>query len=76
VTAGQSVTTADIGNNLLVFTPAANGSGSPYASLTFQVQHDGLRTTFFRLNDAPAGTKLKSSLVADGLPVRVMGTTR
>jgi hypothetical protein len=39
VTAGQSITVANIPN--LVFTPAANGNGNSYASFTFQVQDDG-----------------------------------
>jgi len=39
VTAGQTVSAADIGN--LVFTPAANANGDAYASFTFQVVDDG-----------------------------------
>jgi hypothetical protein len=41
VSAGQHVSAADIAAGKLVLTPAANGSGSPYASFTFQVQDDG-----------------------------------
>jgi hypothetical protein len=41
VNAGDSVSAADIGSGLLVFTPAANGNGTPYASFTFQVQDNG-----------------------------------
>ena len=41
VTAGQFVSAADIAAGLLVLTPAANASGTPYASFTFQVQDDG-----------------------------------
>src|SRR5437763_521459 len=41
VTAGQFVSAADIAAGKLVFTPAANANGSPYASFTFQVQDDG-----------------------------------
>ncbi|MEZ5902938.1 MAG: cadherin-like domain-containing protein [Alphaproteobacteria bacterium] len=39
VTAGQVITAAQIPN--LTFTPAANESGTGYASFTFQVQDDG-----------------------------------
>ncbi len=41
VTAGQSVSAANIASNLLVFTPAANANGAGYASFTFQVQDNG-----------------------------------
>ena len=43
VTAGASVVTkADLDAGKLVFTPAANGNGAPYASFTFKV-NDGTR---------------------------------
>src|SRR5262249_13743591 len=41
VSAGQVVSKANIDSGLLVFTPAANANGSPYATFTFQVQDDG-----------------------------------
>src|SRR5439155_9933963 len=41
VTAGQSVSVADINGGLFKFTPAANASGTNYASFTFQVQDNG-----------------------------------
>ena len=41
VAAGTFVPVADITNGDLVFTPAANTLGSPYASFTFQVQNNG-----------------------------------
>ncbi|MEC7028746.1 MAG: cadherin-like domain-containing protein, partial [Pseudomonadota bacterium] len=41
VTAGQSVSAADIASNLLVFTPVANENGASYDAFTFQVQDDG-----------------------------------
>jgi hypothetical protein len=41
VTAGQSVSAADISAGLLKFTPAAYASGANYASFTFQVQDNG-----------------------------------
>ncbi|MEY2565753.1 MAG: trimeric autotransporter adhesin [Actinomycetota bacterium] len=71
VVAGGFVTAADVAANKLVFTPAANGNGTPYTSFTFQVQDDGgtansgsdtdpTANTFTvnvtSVNDAPAGT--------------------
>ena len=41
VTAGQFVSAADIAAGKLTFSPVMSGSGSPYASFTFQVQDDG-----------------------------------
>ena len=41
VIAGQFVSASDVANGLLVFTPASNGSGSPYANFTFQVENNG-----------------------------------
>src|SRR5207253_1259234 len=41
VTAGQSISEADITAGLLKFSPAANANGAAYASFTFQVQDDG-----------------------------------
>jgi hypothetical protein len=41
VTAGQSVSAADIAASKVHFTPTANVNGAGYASFTFQVQDDG-----------------------------------
>jgi len=41
VTVGQFVAVTDITANLLVFTPAPDANGAPYASFTFQVEDDG-----------------------------------
>ncbi len=41
ITVGQFIPVTDITGNKLVFTPAANGNGSPYTSFTFQVQDNG-----------------------------------
>src|SRR6266705_1328324 len=41
VTAGQSVTAADITAGLLRFAPALNANGTGYASFSFRVQDDG-----------------------------------
>ena len=41
VTAGQTITAADIAASKLVFMPVANANGAAYASFTFQVQDDG-----------------------------------
>jgi hypothetical protein len=38
VTPGQVISAADIAAGRLVFTPALNGNGAPYASFTFSVQ--------------------------------------
>ena len=69
ITAGTEIPVANIGN--LVFTPAANGSGSPYTSFTFQVRDDGgtadggvdldpsantITVNVTAVNDAPSGT--------------------
>jgi hypothetical protein len=41
VVAGQFVTVADIAAGLFKFIPAANTSGAPYSTFTFQVEDDG-----------------------------------
>ncbi len=41
VSAGQFVSVSDINAGHLVYTPAANATGDPYASFTFQVQDNG-----------------------------------
>jgi energy-converting hydrogenase Eha subunit E len=41
VSAGQTVSAADIAAGLLRFTPAPNANGTGYATFTFQVQDDG-----------------------------------
>ncbi|QDX25001.1 hypothetical protein FPZ54_02460 [Sphingomonas suaedae] len=41
VSAGQEITAADIAAGRLVFTPAPDGNGEGYASLTFQLRDDG-----------------------------------
>src|SRR4051794_20169917 len=71
VTAGQSITGADITNGDLKFAPASNANGAGYASFTFQVQDDGgtanggvdldqspktITVNVTSVNDAPAGT--------------------
>jgi hypothetical protein len=70
VSAGQSVSAADISAGKLVFTPAANANGAAYASFTFQVQDNGgtsnggvdldqspntMTVNVTSVNDAPAG---------------------
>jgi hypothetical protein len=66
VSAGQSVSVADIDAGRLAFTPAANASGAAYASFAFQVRDDGAGVTLDAIartmtidvtpvNDAPAG---------------------
>jgi hypothetical protein len=41
VTAGAKVSAADISSGKLKYKPATNGTGTPYASFTFQVQDNG-----------------------------------
>jgi hypothetical protein len=41
LSAGDMVSATDIAAGELVFTPAANATGTPYASFTFQVRDDG-----------------------------------
>jgi hypothetical protein len=71
VSAGQSISAANIAAGNLQFTPAADASGAGYASFTFQVQDDGgiaiggvdldasantMTVNVTAVNDAPAGT--------------------
>ena len=71
VTAGQFINVSDIDAGKLVFTPAANGNGTGYASFSFQVQDDGgtanggvdldptpktMTVDVTPVNDAPQGT--------------------
>jgi hypothetical protein len=71
VTAGQTVSVANITAGNLKFTPAGNASGAGYASFTFQVRDDGgtanggvdldaspntMTVNVTAVNDAPAGT--------------------
>jgi hypothetical protein len=74
VSAGQFIPVASIPN--LLFTPAPNGNGSPYASFTFQVQDNGggtdldLSPNTFTINvtpvsDPPAGTDKTVTIAED-----------
>ena len=80
LSAGQSVTAADISLGRLRFTPGANANGSAYASFTFQVQDDGgtinggqdldatpdtLTIDVAAINDAPAGGDRTIALLED-----------
>ena len=71
VTAGQTVSVANLNSGLLVWTPASNSNGAGNTSFTFQVQDDGgtagggvdldqsANTITFNVNsvnDAPTGT--------------------
>jgi hypothetical protein len=74
VTAGQVVTVADITAGNLVFTPAANATGTGYASVTFSVR-DGNSTyeaapntlifDVSGVNDAPTDLSLSGNQVAE-----------
>ena len=63
VTAGQVIQAADLGAGRLVFTPAPDANGTPYASITFTVRDAGglydatghtLTLDVTAANDAPA----------------------
>src|SRR5215813_6079952 len=71
VAEGQFVSVSDIDAGRLMFTPAADANGAPYASFTFQVQDNGgtanggvdldptprqLTVNVTAINDAPVGT--------------------
>jgi hypothetical protein len=81
VTAGQSVSAANIAAGLVRFTPAANASGAGYASFAFQVQDDGgtasggadldpiartMTVNVAAVNDAPSGTNNAIVMQQDG----------
>ena len=80
VTAGQSITLANINSGLLKFTAAANANGLNYASLTFQVQDNGgianggvdldqtpntITFNVTSINDAPSGTNTTVTTLED-----------
>ncbi|HYC44258.1 MAG TPA: cadherin-like domain-containing protein [Burkholderiales bacterium] len=80
VTAGQTISAADIGAGNLVFTPAADANGNAYATLTFQVQDSGgtlnggadldavartLTIDLAPVNSAPVGTNATVSVFED-----------
>src|SRR5205814_1682829 len=71
VTAGQSISAANIASGNLRFTPPADANGTGYASFTFQVQDDGgtanggvdldetpntITVDVTAVNDAPSGS--------------------
>ncbi len=83
VSAGDTVTAADIAANKLTYEPAANACGSPYASFTFQVQDDGgtanggvdtdqsantLTVNVACVNDAPTNISLSNNTIAENTP--------
>ena len=74
VTVGQVITAADIAANKLVFTPAANGNGNGYASLSFSVKdnfgafdlnENQLTFNVTAVNDAPSGTDKTVTILED-----------
>jgi VCBS repeat-containing protein len=81
VTAGTVVSAADIAAGSLVFTPAANGNGSPYASIGFSVQDsagafDAAPNSFTLnvtpVNDAPiANDDLDSTAINNAVLINV-----
>src|SRR6266702_1886175 len=80
VTAGQSVTAADITAGLLRFAPALNANGTAYASFGFRVQDDGgtanggvdrdptertITGNVTAVNDAPVAANAQASTLED-----------
>ena len=80
VTAGQTVSLANLNAGNLVFAPAANANGVGYTSFTFQVQDDGgtanggvdldasantMTVDLTAVNDAPAGTDNTVTTIQD-----------
>ncbi len=80
VTAGQTVSVADITAARLRFTPAANANGTGYASFTFQVQDNGgtanggidldqtpntITFNVTSVNDAPSGADSTVTILED-----------
>jgi ELWxxDGT repeat protein len=72
VTLSQQVTVADIDLGRLVFTPAANAGGAPYAAFTFQVRDDG-GTANGGLNLAPTANSITFHVTPQNDPP-VVGT--
>ncbi|MYI70266.1 MAG: hypothetical protein F4103_16525, partial [Boseongicola sp. SB0673_bin_14] len=79
VTAGDTVSRADIDAGKLVFTPAADGSGEDYASFTFRVS-DGTNSSLSAytmtidvtpVNDPATGRPSMAKVEGDGLKWRV-----
>jgi hypothetical protein len=80
VTAGQSISVANLASGNLKFTPAANANGTGYATFTFQVQDDGgtasggmdldaspnvMTINVTPVNDAPTGTSATVTILED-----------
>src|SRR6266568_459148 len=80
VTAGQSVTAADIAAGLLRFAPALNANGTGYANFGFRVQDDGgtanggvdrdptertITVNVTAVNDAPVAANAQASTLED-----------
>src|SRR5262245_11413304 len=80
VLAGQFIPNSDIDAGLFKFMPAANGFGSPYATIRFQVQDDGgidaggvdldptsnsITFNVTPVNDAPSGSDKTISISAN-----------
>ncbi|WP_292040150.1 putative Ig domain-containing protein [Massilia sp. UBA6681] len=71
VTAGQTISVADIDAGKLVFTPAANANGTAYASFGFQVQDDGGTADGGADTDASANTLTVHVTPVNDAPVLV-----
>src|SRR6185295_9857519 len=73
VTAGQVITSADIGANRLRFSPAANANGAGYATFTFSVRDatafdaapNTITVDVTAVNDAPTGANATVTATED-----------
>jgi RTX calcium-binding nonapeptide repeat (4 copies)/Bacterial cadherin-like domain len=74
VSGGDFVSTAAVNAGHLVFTPVANGNGTPYASFTFQVQDDGGTATGGVDLDPTANTFRFDITPANDPPTDITGT--
>ena len=76
VTAGQTVSAANITSGLLTYTPVLNASGSSYASFTFQVQDTGGTSNGGVDLDASANTMTFNVTAVNDAPVNGVPATQ
>ncbi|WP_330165520.1 DUF5801 repeats-in-toxin domain-containing protein [Ectopseudomonas toyotomiensis] len=75
LTAGNSVTLAQLEAGQLVFRPAANANGNNYAKFTFQVQDDGGTTPGVDLDPTPNTLTFNVTPVNDAPVISGLGNT-
>ena len=74
VTAGQSVSVANINAGLLVYNPVANANGTNYSNFTFQIQDDGGTANGGIDLDAAPNTITFNITAVNDAPVRTAGS--